>query len=94
MTSQNPTLLLIGNPTSTSGPFHRAFHEESGIYETITISALDSPNVKEGQHRHSGPDHGRVGGGTPCYLGREQRPVPLPCPGQVPAERRGQLAFN
>lgn len=48
MTSRNPTLLLIGNPTSTSGPFHRAFHEESGIYETITISALDSPNVKNG----------------------------------------------
>ena len=46
MTSQNPTMLLIGNPTSTSGPFHRAFHEESGIYETITISALDSPNVR------------------------------------------------
>ena len=46
MTSQNPTLLLIGNPTSTSGPFHRAFHEESGIYKTITISALDSPNVQ------------------------------------------------
>ncbi len=48
MTSQNPKLLLIGNPTSTSGPFHRAFHEESGIYETITISALDSPNVQKG----------------------------------------------
>ena len=46
MTSQNPTLLLIGNPTSTSGAFHRAFHEESGIYHPITISALDSPNVK------------------------------------------------
>ena len=49
MTSQNPKLLLIGNPTSTSGPFHRAFHEESGIYETITISALDSPNVQKGR---------------------------------------------
>ena len=47
MTSRNPTLLLIGNPTSTSGAFHRAFHEESGIYQNITISALDSPNVKE-----------------------------------------------
>ena len=48
MTSANPRLLLIGNPTTTSGGFHRAFHRESGIYETITISALDSPNVKEG----------------------------------------------
>ena len=49
MTSQYPKLLLIGNPTSTSGPFHRAFHQERGIYETITISALDSPNVKQGR---------------------------------------------
>ena len=49
MTSENPTLLLIGNPTVTAGPFHRAFHQESGIYHTITISALESPNVQRGQ---------------------------------------------
>ncbi len=48
MTSGNSTLLLIGNPTTTSGPFYRAFHEESGIYTTITISALESPNVRAG----------------------------------------------
>ena len=49
MTSAHPTLLLIGNPTTTSGGFHRAFHRESGIYETITMSALESPNVVEGE---------------------------------------------
>ncbi len=48
MTSAKPTLLLIGNPTTSSGGFHRAFHRERGIYETITISALESPNVEEG----------------------------------------------
>ena len=48
MTSANPRLLLIGNPTTTSGGFHRAFHRERGIYRTITISALDSPNVQKG----------------------------------------------
>ena len=48
MTSANPRLLLIGNPTTTSGGFHRAFHREQGIYRTITISALDSPNVEQG----------------------------------------------
>ncbi len=48
MTSANPRLLLIGNPTTTSGGFHRAFHREIGIYKTITISALDSPNVQKG----------------------------------------------
>ena len=46
MTSQNPRLLLIGNPTSAEGTFRRAFHQERGIYETFTISALDSPNVQ------------------------------------------------
>ncbi len=49
MTSANPTLLLIGNPTTTSGGFHRAFHRERGIYETITMSALESPNVAQGR---------------------------------------------
>ena len=48
MTSANPRLLLIGNPTTPSGAFHRAFYQESGIYETITISALESPNVVAG----------------------------------------------
>ncbi len=49
MTSAHPTLLLIGNPTTTSGGFHRAFHREKGIYETITMSALESPNVAAGR---------------------------------------------
>ena len=49
MTSAHPTLLLIGNPTTTSGGFHRAFHRERGIYETITMSALESPNVEQGR---------------------------------------------
>ena len=46
MTSAAPLLLLIGNPTSMSGAFRRAFHEERGIYRPITISALESPNVQ------------------------------------------------
>ncbi len=49
MTSANPKLLLIGNPTTTYGAFHRAFHQESVIYHTITISALESPNVVAGR---------------------------------------------
>ena len=49
MTSRNPRLLLIGNPTRTDGSFHRAFHEERGIYRAITISALDSPNLRNGE---------------------------------------------
>ena len=49
MTSADPLLLLIGNPTSMSGAFRRAFHEERQLYRTITISALESPNVQAGR---------------------------------------------
>ena len=49
MTSDEPRLLLIGNPTTLSGMFRRAFYEERQIYRCITISALDSPNVQAGQ---------------------------------------------
>jgi hypothetical protein len=50
MTSaETSRLLLIGNPTTVSGAFRRAFHEERNLYHTITISALDSPNVAAGK---------------------------------------------
>ena len=47
MTAGNSKLLLIGNPTSITGTFRRAFHEERHLYHNITISALDSPNVRQ-----------------------------------------------
>ena len=49
MTSADPLLLLIGNPTTMTGAFRRAFYEERQIYRTITISALDSPNAQAGR---------------------------------------------
>ena len=49
MTSADPLLLLIGNPTTMTGAFRRAFYEERKIYRAITISALDSPNVQAGR---------------------------------------------
>jgi len=49
MTSADPLLLLIGNPTTVSGAFRRAFYEERHLYHTITISAMDSPNVQQGK---------------------------------------------
>ena len=49
MTSENCRLLLIGNPTTMSGSFRRAFYDDRELYRTVTISALDSPNVKEGK---------------------------------------------
>ena len=49
MTSENSRLLLIGNPTTMSGSYRRAFYEDRELYHTIAISALDSPNFKEGR---------------------------------------------
>lgn len=49
MTSADPLLLLIGNPTIVTGAFRRAFYEERHLYHNITISALDSPNVQAGK---------------------------------------------
>ncbi len=49
MTSENCRLLLIGNPTTMSGTFRRAFYEDRELYHTVTISALESPNVTEGR---------------------------------------------
>lgn len=45
LTSPNARVLLIGNPTQTSGTFYRAFHSERHLYNTIHISAWDTPNV-------------------------------------------------
>ena len=47
MTTGNCKLLLIGNPTSDSGTFRRAFHEDRRMFHNITISALESPNVEQ-----------------------------------------------
>jgi hypothetical protein len=49
MTAADPLLLLIGNPTTVTGAFRRAFYEERHLYHNITISALDSPNVQAGK---------------------------------------------
>lgn len=42
LTSENARLLLLGNPTSLSGTFYNAFREPG--WNTITISAFDTPN--------------------------------------------------
>ena len=47
MTASNCKLLLIGNPTTDSGTFRRAFHEDRRIFHNITISAMESPNVEQ-----------------------------------------------
>ena len=80
MTSGNCKLLLIGNPTSDSGSFRRAFHEDRRIFRNITISALESPNVQHQQVSHPRPNHPRMGRRTRHHLGRRKPHVPSPRP--------------
>lgn len=44
MTNDAARVLLIGNPTQTAGQFYRAFHAERAAWNTIHISAFDTPN--------------------------------------------------
>ena len=45
LASENARLLLLGNPTSTSGEFFKSFKDSS--YNHITIDAFCSPNFKQ-----------------------------------------------
>jgi len=39
-------VVMAGNPTIPSGPFFDAFTNERGLWNCITVSAFDSPNLK------------------------------------------------
>lgn len=43
LTTEGAKILLIGNPTSSSGTFHNAFHRDRAEWHTIAISAYDAP---------------------------------------------------
>lgn len=45
LTAPGARVLLIGNPTATSGTFFRAFHSERTLYRTIHIPATETPNL-------------------------------------------------
>ena len=46
----NPTkILMTGNAFASAGEFYSAFHERRDMYETVEISAFDTPNVREGR---------------------------------------------
>jgi hypothetical protein len=44
LTTPGARLLMIGNPTQTSGQFYQAFHRERHLWNLVHISAYDSPN--------------------------------------------------
>ena len=39
------SMIISGNPTCSSGEFFNAFHKQSALYDLITLSCFDSPNV-------------------------------------------------
>lgn len=49
MTSEQARMLLIGNPTNPQGEFYDAFHSSRDLYNTITITAADTPNMQAGK---------------------------------------------
>lgn len=46
LTGAGASVLLIGNPTSTSGTFRRAFHQDRELWHTISIDAYATPNFR------------------------------------------------
>jgi len=48
ITSDNARLLLIGNPTTTSGFFYESHKPDSG-FKRLAVSSEESPNVREGR---------------------------------------------
>lgn len=53
LASEGSRLLLIGNPTQTSGEFYESFR--SPLYHTIHISAFDTPNFTDPDTTHFRP---------------------------------------
>jgi len=45
----NPTtMLLVGNPFATTGPFYASHHQNRERWNTFQISAMDTPNIQAG----------------------------------------------
>ena len=40
-------MLVIGNPTEASGPFHDCFHSQSDRWNTFHIDAMKTPNLRD-----------------------------------------------
>lgn len=58
MSSKGAITILIGNPTRNVGTFYDAFHSDSHMYWTKTVSAFDSSMVTEEFIREMGRKHG------------------------------------
>jgi phage terminase large subunit len=49
LTTEQSRMLLIGNPTSTAGPFYESHHGKKHQYKTFKVAWPDTPNYKAGR---------------------------------------------
>lgn len=49
LTSEGAHMLMIGNPTSTSGPFYDSHHAKAAEFKTFKVAWPDTPNFQAGQ---------------------------------------------
>jgi len=83
ITSENARLLLIGNPTTTSGFFYESHKPDSG-FERLAVSSEESPNVREDREVVPGlvtrrwveERRAEWGEGSPLYRARVQGRFP------------------
>jgi phage terminase large subunit len=47
MTSRGARFMMIGNPTSTSGPFYDSHHSKKHMFKTYKVAWPDTPNFKD-----------------------------------------------
>lgn len=50
MSDGNAHLLLLQNPSALTGEAYDSFHKKASLYNRITISAYDTPNLKYGKN--------------------------------------------
>lgn len=47
LTGKDNMVIMVGNPTRTSGYFYDAFHKNKDLWKTFTLNAEQSPNVSK-----------------------------------------------
>ena len=76
MTSENCRLLLIGNPTTVTGSFRRAFHEDREAVPHHNYIRLRQPQRDSRHQDSSWAGDRQVGGTTAQDMGRGQPHIP------------------
>lgn len=60
LTTKGSKMLLVGNPTQPQGYFFDAFHKNSGMFDCLTMSSLDSPLVDKSYGKEMAKKYGKT----------------------------------